>query len=539
MPASGGSDRAPSDAFQEHEQMLSTLMAHSPALAWVKDEGGRYRYASPTVLRRFGLAAQDVLGKTDRQVFPAAHETVSAHDQQVRNSGKPLEVVEEVLDAAGLPQHSWFVIKFPLPGAPRGFVGGVAVEITALKRAEREKIEAEDTHRQILDAMPDMVLVKGPQSRPEWANKAFRDAYGMTNEQLRGVIDAPFVEPDQTQQYVTDDRRVFETGASVDIPEEPISRHDGTVRTFHTVKSPIFDAAGQVIKTVGVSRDITDRKHMERELTQAQKLESMGRLASGVAHEINTPIQFLGDRTRFAKSAVADLVSAVQAYRAAIARAKSNGGRLDAEDFARLAAAEDEADVAYGIEHLPVAFDSMLDGVSRVAKIVQAMKQFAHPDKGEPDTADINGALQNTLAIAMNEIRFVAEVETDLAPLPPVRCLIGELNQVFLNLLINAAHAIGDVVQGTGALGKIRVVTRVDGDDAVVSISDTGAGIPEAVRGKIFEPFFTTKEVGRGTGQGLAIARVVVVDKHRGTLSFDTELGRGTTFHVRIPIHGA
>jgi signal transduction histidine kinase len=152
--------------------------------------------------------------------------------------------------------------------------------------------------------------------------------------------------------------------------------------------------------------------------------------------------------------------------------------------------------------------------------------------------ADLNQAIQSTLVIASNEYKYVAEVETDLGDLPLVNCYAGEINQVVLNLIVNAAHAIGDVVKETQAKGKIRVATRVLDDQVEIAISDTGKGIPVEVRAKIFDPFFTTKEVGKGTGQGLAIARSVVVDKHGGTLHFETEVGRGTTFYIRLPING-
>jgi len=151
---------------------------------------------------------------------------------------------------------------------------------------------------------------------------------------------------------------------------------------------------------------------------------------------------------------------------------------------------------------------------------------------------DLNRAIESTLVIARNEYKYVADLEVDLGSLPPVVCHAGDVNQAVLNVVVNAAHAIGDLVQGTDGRGKISVRTRRDGPDAVVEISDTGGGIPESVRGRIFDPFFTTKEVGRGTGQGLAISHSVVVDKHGGQISFDSVIGRGTTFTLRLPIEG-
>jgi signal transduction histidine kinase len=164
------------------------------------------------------------------------------------------------------------------------------------------------------------------------------------------------------------------------------------------------------------------------------------------------------------------------------------------------------------------------------------MKEFAHPDQAQKTTADLNQAIQSTLVIARNEYKYVAEIDTDFGELPPVQCYLGEINQVVLNLLVNASQAIADVVKDTANLGKLTVRTRLDGDEVEISIGDTGAGIPEAVRDKVFDPFFTTKAIGKGTGQGLAIAHSVIVNKHGGTLRFETECGRGTTFFIRLPV---
>jgi signal transduction histidine kinase len=197
---------------------------------------------------------------------------------------------------------------------------------------------------------------------------------------------------------------------------------------------------------------------------------------------------------------------------------------------------EQETDCAYLLEEIPKALAQTLEGVTRVATIVRAMKDFAHPESREMAAADLNRALLSTLTVARNELKYVADVETEFGHLPLVVCNIGDLNQVFLNLLVNAAHAIGESVKGTGGKGKIKVRTAAEDGAVLITISDTGCGIPEANRNKIFDPFFTTKEVGRGTGQGLAISRSVVVDRHKGALTFESEVGKGTTFFIRLPV---
>jgi PAS domain S-box-containing protein len=283
-----------------------------------------------------------------------------------------------------------------------------------------------------------------------------------------------------------------------------------------------------------VARDVTARTRLEMDLRHAQKLEAVGSLAAGIAHEINTPIQFVGDNTRFLQGAFADLAKLLAKYQQLREAAANGGAELGlVEDVTK---AEKAADLDFLKEEIPNALAQSLDGITRVATIVQAMKEFAHPSSSEKAATDLNHALQSTLIVARNEIKYVADVETDFQELPLVECNGGDMNQVFLNVLVNAAHAIKDGGQVDGQKGMIGIRTHREGDQVVISISDTGCGIPENIHDKIFEPFFTTKEVGRGTGQGLAIARSIVVEKHGGSLTFDTEVGRGTTFHIRLPI---
>jgi signal transduction histidine kinase len=272
------------------------------------------------------------------------------------------------------------------------------------------------------------------------------------------------------------------------------------------------------------------RERMESELRLAQKLQSVGQLAAGVAHEINTPMQYIGDNLAFISETLDALLGLIDVYRGA---ADPGTHTLDP---AVVRSAEEACDLLYLRHHGPEACLQAREGVARVSKIVVAMKAFSHPDRHDKTPANLNDAVRNTLVVAQNAYRHVADLATDLGDLPSVVCHVGELNQVFLNLVVNAAHAIEDVVHDTGRRGTISVRTRVDSSGGVVvAISDTGAGIPEAIRDRVFDPFFTTKEIGRGTGQGLALARTVIVDRHGGNISFETS-GAGTTFFVRIPI---
>jgi len=242
---------------------------------------------------------------------------------------------------------------------------------------------------------------------------------------------------------------------------------------------------------------------MEAKLRQAQKLEAVGSLAAGIAHEINTPIQFVGDNVRFMSQSFTDLMKLLQ--QSAVIADKAMGNGDIAQEIQQFLEAYKNADIDFVREEMPKAIEQTLDGVDRVATIVRAMKKFSHPDQGQKAPADINEAISNTLIVARNELKYVADVETSFAHhLPMVACHLSDLNQVFLNLFVNAAHAIADVVKETEQKGTITVRTSRDGDNVVVEISDTGCGIPEDIRDRIFDPFFTTKGVGEGTGQAEA-----------------------------------
>jgi signal transduction histidine kinase len=302
------------------------------------------------------------------------------------------------------------------------------------------------------------------------------------------------------------------------------------------IDSPIFDAEGRVVEVQSVGRDSTERRFLEEQLAQAQRLEAIGRLAAGIAHEINTPTQYVGDNTRFLQESFTAMLPLCEKYERL--RAAARTGSVPPELLAEVDAAANQADVPYIKEEIPKAIQQSLDGLARVTKIVRAMKEFSHPGGQQRTPTDINHAIEMTIDVCRNEWKYVAETVTDFDQnLPSVPCFPADLNQVILNLIVNAAHAIADVVgDGAKGKGKITITTRRLKDWAEIRVADTGTGIAPQNRSKIFQPFFTTKEVGRGTGQGLAMARNIVVKKHAGTIDFETEVGRGTTFVIRLPL---
>jgi PAS domain S-box-containing protein len=297
----------------------------------------------------------------------------------------------------------------------------------------------------------------------------------------------------------------------------------------------LVGSSGECLGAVAVTQDVTQMKTLERELAQAQKLESIGQLSAGIAHEINTPTQFIGDNIRFLQESFQEVLGLVGKLTTLVADHKDG-----IVPSAPIAAALDGPDVSYLRDEIPKAIAQSLEGIERIARIVSAMKEFSHPGL-EKTPVDLNHAIAVTITVASNEWKYIAEVKTDFDPaLPPVPVMPGAFNQVILNILVNAAHAVS-AAMGEGALAKgtITVVTRRIEDWVEIRISDTGCGMPAKIINRIFDPFFTTKPVGKGTGQGLAIAHDVVVKKHGGTISVDSEPGVGTTFTLRLPLEVA
>jgi len=306
---------------------------------------------------------------------------------------------------------------------------------------------------------------------------------------------------------------------------------DGCISESDVTISPFRNDLEKITHYLVVGRDVTEHVQMEQQLRQAQKLESIGQLAAGIAHEINTPSQYVGDNTRFLQEAFGDLGKLIERLNELTAN-----GEVPISRDSILQILED-ADTEYLQKEIPRAIEQSLEGVSRVTKIVRAMKEFSHPAQ-EMTPVDLNRAIESTITVASNEWKYVAEMELDLDPgLLPVVCLPGEFNQVILNIIVNASHAIAEVVGDRGeSKGTISVSTRQADDWVEIRIADTGDGMPEDVQERIFDPFFTTKEVGKGTGQGLSIAHAVIVEKHRGTIVVDSRPGQGTCFTIRLPL---
>jgi two-component system, NtrC family, sensor kinase len=405
------------------------------------------------------------------------------------------------------------------------------------KNLEGALREAERKYRGIFDNAIFGIFQSTPSGRYLSVNPAMARIFGYDSaeEMINTVaaISQLYVDPKRRDEFVLGMDRF---GAVQNFECEAFRKNGNKICVATSARA--IRENGVVVRYEGMTEDITERKLLQSQLLHTQKLESIGQLAAGIAHEINTPTQYVGDNLRFLKGAFQELKDLLADYERMLAAAQSN--TLSREAVQEIVTAVQCADAGYLLEEIPTAIEQTIEGVTRVSALVSAMKEFSHPGTKEKTPVDLNHAIENTLTVAGNEWKYVAHVETEFDPsLPLVSCLPGELNQVILNLIVNAAHAIADVVGKAGSeKGKIRVQTRNCPEWVEIRIQDTGTGIPEKVRARIFDPFFTTKEIGKGTGQGLSIARSVVVDKHGGSIHFETEEGKGTTFIVRLPRDG-
>jgi PAS domain S-box-containing protein len=530
-------------SMQERERnVLRALIDNIPDFMYVKDADSRFIVANAHLAHAAGAdSPEKLLGRMDFDFFPRENASDFFEDEQgVMRTGQPLYNREEMmLDSAG-NEIQILTTKVPLRDGTGKVIGiaGVGRDITERKKMEIDLREAEQKYRGIFDNAIFGVFQTTPDGRLLSANHAMAVTWGyasveegMASAKANDIAGKVYVDPERRKEF----QRLMEENGAVQNFEYEAYRKDGG-RIWLSMSATAIRENGVVVRYEGMSEDITERRALREQLLQAQKLESVGQLAAGIAHEINTPTQYIGDNVRFLKDAFEDLKSLLASYE----RRLSASGMGGSSPAALEETAAEGIDVGYLLDEVPKAIDQSLEGVGRVSALVNAMKEFSHPDTREKAPMDLNRAIAATITVARNEWKYVADMETHFdSSLPPVPCHTGEINQVVLNLIVNAAHAIGDAArQGGRQRGTITIETHRCVEWAEIRITDTGTGIPEEVRTRVFDPFFTTKEVGKGTGQGLAIARSVVVDKHGGSLQFETEEGTGTTFIVRLPYDG-
>jgi PAS domain S-box len=498
--------------LQDRLQFIQTLMDAVPTPIFYKNIEGVYQGCNRAFEQYFGIMRPFLIGKTaaeasteklahvyhDKDIQLARRGGIQIYESHARR--KDGEIRDVIFHKATYKDSK---------GNPAGIVGSVT-DITERKRAERESRDNEATLRQALTGIRAGILVVDPDRKiiedvneraVELLGGERVDHLGKSSDALvwqtvlgKPVPPSAIMEPQSDKEY-----RLLRSGGSV-LPVA-LSVLPSTVRGKPRMLLILFD--------------LSERKNLERQLNLAQKLESVGQLAAGIAHEINTPIQYVSSNLSFLGEAFARI----------------------REDFEQ--AGCELSPLSHGdLDEIPGAIKDAQEGVLRVGSIVQAMRKFSHPGTDEQTPVDVNEAIRNTVTIARNEWKYHAEVVFDLDDaLPSVLCVPGDFNQVVLNVLVNAAHAVAEKMADSGEKGEIRIKTSRVGEFAEIAVSDTGGGISEENRDKIFDPFFTTKEVGKGTGQGLAITHAIV-ERHHGEIDLHSEVGKGTTFLIRFPLEG-
>jgi PAS domain S-box-containing protein len=531
----------------EHLQFLRTLIGTIPSPLYYEDMAGRVLGCNRAFEAFLGLPTEAVVGQKSEQLLAGAVEEQADASQPgflVRPDALETSFHMDLPD--GRVQHALFrkASFWDADGRPEGYVATL-LDITHLKETEAALRRNEWLFSAIHRHVVDLVAILDDSGRRIYNSPSYQLVLGFSEHEMSIMSSAGDLLHPEDSVKVSEALNSLMEGHPIHGLEYRLRHKDGRWLHFESAASLITDPGSGSVRTLLVARNVTERMEselnraaMEVQLRQAQKLEAIGQLAAGIAHEINTPTQFIGDNTTFLRDAFKATFDLVEKL-AGCATAMGEGSGPDAEK-ARAALAELEAaDLGYLREEIPKAIQQSLEGVGRISKIVKAMKDFSHPGGASKTLTNLQQAIESTITVSRNEWKYVANLVTEFDPaLPPVPCYPSEFNQVILNLIVNAAHAIEAARESRepNTLGQITVTTRAGVDEVEISVADDGTGIPEAVQTRMFEPFYTTKAVGKGSGQGLAIAHAVIIEKHQGRITVDSAPGQGTTFHVFLPL---
>lgn len=523
---------AQTQSLDEQIHFLQTLLDAIPVPIYYKNTDCIYLGCNRAFEHIFHIQRASVVGKTTFDIHPPElAKFLDNKDRELLRLGGT-QIYERVKHYEDGTQKTALMHKATfknLNGELAGFVG-IGIDITELKQTEESLRQSEKKIRTIMDNLRIGVLMIDAQLSIHQFNQQIQQWFAeklFTTTEC-GLLDL-FAGSSEEMNLATITQVFHQETSQEHIAQGTTKSGD---RIFRLVITPMIQDNRKGTMGIVLCEDITEKLFLERERQQTQKLEAIGQLAAGIAHEINTPVQYVGDNLRFLADGFKEIITLATLWQDVDASLGHPLATKARDHF-------DDTDIPFLAEEIPKTIEQSLDGINRVAAIVRAMREFSHPGTEKKVLIDINHALENALTVSRNEWKYVADTCTEFAQdLPLLLCLPGEMNQVFLNLIINAAHAIAEVIkEGKMDKGTITLSTMADADWLEIRIADSGCGIPQAHQNKIFDPFFTTKKVGVGTGQGLAIARNVVVDKHQGSLHFTSELGRGTTFIIRLPLH--
>jgi PAS domain S-box-containing protein len=510
-------------ALADSERMLRMVLRVLPVGVKLTDANGQTLMSNPAAkslggefrLGTAGMRVLDMAGRTlEDSELPAARALAT---------GQPVLDQTLQIGVGGSTPRIVSCSALPLPGAPGAGRSTISVQldITERARAEANVRDSENKLRTLLTSVSDGVIGMDPNGRAIFCNPAADVLLALPAGQIIGRSVADLV----GEAADADLKAHYDTPREVLLP-----RTGGEPLVAEFVLTRAIETGRGAVAAVLTIRDITQRRALQQQLGQSHKLEAIGQLAAGIAHEINTPTQYIGDNLRFLSQSVRDIIGAVDTIVAAAASGAADAPALLANVQESLA----KVDWDYLRQECPRAVDDSIDGVERIARIVSSMKEFAHPDTQDKQTIDLNRIITSAANVCRHEWKQHAELELELDPaLPPIAGYAGDIGQVLVNLIVNAAHAVGE--KGT-AQGRIVLRSSRTADGVQLAITDNGVGIPDHLKPRIFEQFYTTKPVGKGTGQGLSLVHRIIVNRHGGSVRFDSTPGVGTTFFLSFPL---
>jgi len=526
--------------LRSSERRLRLLFENVRDVVCHFDQSLRLISVTPSVEELLGYRPEELIGRrlTEMDIVAPTSLPAVLTDAQAALEGDVLSVaVYELRARDGSPRHVEVCGEPVIEGDQCTGIIAVLRDVTARDRVLKALRESEARFRALVENIPAITYTAtlDPARTTLYVSPQVEKILGFKqadSAQNRDIWPER-LHPEDRERVLAALAACHRSGKPFACEYRMIAR-DGRVLWFRDEAVIVRDHEGNPSYLLGVMLDITRTRELERQLAQATRLEAIGRLAAGIAHEINTPTQYVGDNLRFLRDAFSSLLRVFVSCE----RVVEAGGEVPRALLDELRQAVEEADLAYMREEIPAALEETLRGVDQIARIVLSVKEFSRPVRKKKVETDINRAIETALAVSRNEWKYVADVVKNLDPdLPRVPTYPGELNQALLNLIVNAAQAIGGVTDGGRAgKGTITIETSRERDHVVIRIGDTGPGIPQDVADKVLEPFVTTKEPGRGTGQGLAIAHDAIVGKIGGELSFETTPGSGTTFTIRLPL---